>query len=71
MLLSGILKTFKTKYSCMNIVKMQPRIKVKNGQIDPKIYIERWYKEGIIDHNFTKSKGDYFIFLFKTRKKSS
>ena len=55
----------------MNIVKMQPRIKVKNGQIDPKIYKERWYKEGSKDHNFTKSKGDYFIFLFKTRKKSS
>ena len=50
---------------------MQPRIKVKNGQIDPKKYKERWYKEGRIDHNFKKSKGDYFIFLFKTLKKSS
>jgi hypothetical protein len=50
---------------------MQPRINVKNGQIDPNKYKERWYKEGRIDHNFTNSKGDYFIFLFKTRKKSS
>jgi len=38
----------------MNIVKMQPRIKVINGQIDPKKYNERWYKEGRIDHNFMK-----------------
>ena len=42
----------------MIIVKVQPRINVKNGQADPKKYRERWYKEGRTDHNLRKSNGD-------------